>query len=720
MKRFFLLVCILLPLFSASAQKIKQMEFVNQPIQDILFTLAQATGTSIIADRTVTGNASYHFNDTTLDDALKQFLPVCSLYYRRIDGVYYISKVMAKYDKNTELLTLFAGDAEPRIIIEKISKEIRTTILYDTLPRGMLTIQADSLPVDTVLEMVMHRFSGYRVEKLTGYYYIKKQPAEHAASGRRASGTVKKENGLYTMEADSIRLSDALSRLFSLSMNEYSMMKRGDSVLENIHFKNKSFNELLRLLLEQSDGDFTIRGGIYYIFGISRNEILKKMNTVNYVKLRNVPVEMLPALFPSGLASSSVFKIDRENNAVILSGSFEEITPVKDFIAKLDAEYEKKQVLKLNLSFLTAGELIKNLPARLQKLQIIRTGNPYTLILEATKEQTEDFRSFALMIDRQGERRAISLKYIRAGDLLKDLPPSLSKNDIVKSTDPNLVFFKGSSEKLARFLSDLKHIDKPIPQIRYELLVVQYQESKNEDYSFSAGAEILKDGTQTTILGTLGNLLNISLDVVTAFGYQFALDLNAKLGHSQARVMADTTLNGLTGEDISFQNTNTYRYRDMEIDPDTGKAASTGVTREITSGLMIGINGWVSGDEMITMNVKSTVSKRGADVSSNTGNPPPTSEKIINTHVRTTSGKPVVIGGLFQQEKDVTLQKTPLLSSIPLIGQLFTSKVESFENTELVIYIIPSIEYPDRKNISSKEIFKDYYQTFFSGTAPWN
>ena len=42
-----------------------------------------------------------------------------------------------------------------------------------------------------------------------------------------------------------------------------------------------------------------------------------------------------------------------------------------------------------------------------------------------------------------------------------------------------------------------------------------------------------------------------------------------------------------------------------------------GVTREITSGLVLNIDGWVSGDGMITTTVNASVSKRGADVRNN-------------------------------------------------------------------------------------------------------
>ncbi len=714
------LLLLLVTAFLLPAQEIKQMEFINQSIKDILFTLAQTTGTSIITDDTVEGTASYYFSDTNLDTALEHFLDPNDLYFWKKDGIYYVSKVMIGYDADSGLLTLFAKEVEPGLILEKISKAIKSTVLFDALPREKLTVNADGLPVGKVLEIVMHRFSDYKVEDLKDYYYVKRRPAGGQSSVERLVGTVTSANGLFSISADSIRLTDVLFRLFSEAGKEYSLMKRGDSVLENIHFKDKSFDELLRLVLERTDGDFTVRNNIYYIFDISKNEIMKKMDNIEYVKLHNIPVELLPSLFPAGLASSSIFKIDKDNNAVILSGTYEETTPVREFIIKLESEYEEKQVGKLDLSFLTVDELLKLLPVKLQKLQIIRTGSPRRLIIEASKDQIDDFISFAQMIDIHGGGIAVPLKYIRVEDLSKNLPPSISETDIIKSTDPNMVFFKGSKEKLKLFLKDLEYIDKPIPQIRYELLVVQYQESKNKELGITIGNEIMKEGAKTSLLGSLGNLINLNLDIVTTFGYLFAIDLNAKISDSEARIMADTTLNGLTGEDISFQNTNTYRYRDMEIDPDTGEAKSTGVTREITSGLLINISGWVSGDNMITMDVKSTVSKRGADVSSSTGNPPPTSEKVVSTHVRTPSGKPVIISGLLQREKDIILQKTPLLSSIPLLGWLFTNKVETFTNTELVIYIVPYIEYPDRERLTESKLFKKYYQSFFSGKTVWN
>jgi general secretion pathway protein D len=202
--------------------------------------------------------------------------------------------------------------------------------------------------------------------------------------------------------------------------------------------------------------------------------------------------------------------------------------------------------------------------------------------------------------------------------------------------------------------------------------------------------------------------LQLNFDIVSNFGYGFAVDLNYDIGESQARILADTTLTGISGEEIDFQNTNTFRYRDQEIDPETGETASTGVTREIVSGLFLQVNGWASGDGMITMDISTTVSKQGSD-SSGSGNPPGTSERVINTHVRTQSGEPVIIGGLVNQEADTTVNRTPGLSEIPLLGSIFTNQEQSVDDTELMIYIIPHLEYPYYEDTPPSELFTQLY-----------
>ena len=55
------------------------------------------------------------------------------------------------------------------------------------------------------------------------------------------------------------------------------------------------------------------------------------------------------------------------------------------------------------------------------------------------------------------------------------------------------------------------------------------------------------------------------------------------------------------------------------------------------------------------------------------------------------NGQTVVIGGLKKQDVSQQINKVPLLGDLPLLGFLFRSEGESTTNSELVIFITPSL-----------------------------
>ena len=54
-------------------------------------------------------------------------------------------------------------------------------------------------------------------------------------------------------------------------------------------------------------------------------------------------------------------------------------------------------------------------------------------------------------------------------------------------------------------------------------------------------------------------------------------------------------------------------------------------------------------------------------------------------------GGVAVIGGVLEISNNLTVEKVPLLSKIPLIGNLFRNRLERVQNTELLIFISPKI-----------------------------
>ena len=130
------------------------------------------------------------------------------------------------------------------------------------------------------------------------------------------------------------------------------------------------------------------------------------------------------------------------------------------------------------------------------------------------------------------------------------------------------------------------------------------------------------------------------------------------------------------------------------------------------------INGWVSGDDMITITVNATVSKQNSSTAKSSSDDnalPSTSERVVTTQVRTPSGKAIVISGLIKEDTDKTISKAPILGSIPLLGLLFRSEDDTKSKSEIVIYIVPHIAY-DVSDETSTERLGRYYDAFVRGS----
>jgi len=76
------------------------------------------------------------------------------------------------------------------------------------------------------------------------------------------------------------------------------------------------------------------------------------------------------------------------------------------------------------------------------------------------------------------------------------------------------------------------------------------------------------------------------------------------------------------------------------------------------------------------------------------------------------SGQPLVIGGLKEDDKSITINKTPFLGDIPLLGLLFQGRSETVNHTEFTIYIVPILDKPDEHQLSNEARMLMYYHRF--------
>lgn len=662
-------VCAAAVLLSAACTaQDRSFEFVNQNIKDVLFIFSTQLGKPILADSTVEGETSFQFAGTDTEKAFNAFLQANRLFAYEDSGVLYISKISVTRNGDGTL-SLVSYDASAAQIIERIAHATGTTITYETLPSVKNSICADNVTVTEALEILLKPYSDYSVITEDKYIFVRKESAARKSAVADAEtkleiqeemqDTADDESSSQTFTAyiSKAPLKDALERLFSMTEESYTSFVTDMREIEHVQFAGKNFDESLSLIADGGGAKAVKSGGMWFIFQEETQNIQSSIK-----------------------GGSAVWK-----HHTLRYSSFGAVRPV------LEARFPYMKFYEL--------------PDK----------SSFTFAIEEKDEKS--FDDFIALIDRPAASSVIKLKYIKAEDLIAHLPPSVKAEDIVLTGNNSSIFFKGTDENRKILLKELANVDIPQKRIRYDMLIVQFQKTANLNWSLKFEADNLVPGHRTLLTGALANLLNLNFDVVTVFGYLFALKFNTALAENKASVFADTTLHGVSGENIQFRNTSTYRFRDSTIDPETGEPKYTGVTREIVSGLVLDINGWISGDGMITTTVTASVSKQGVDVSATTGNPPPTSEKLITTQVRSRSGEPVILSGLTQNDSTISDEGIPFLKRIPILNRLFSTYLKTDEQSEMVIYLVPHLEKDSDDENEALNLEKVYGKV---GTKIWN
>lgn len=615
--------------FAVAQGAVYSWDFSDCEIKDILFAVSMDAGISIVPDDTVSGKGDLKFAGRDFDLAFEAFLRTNRLFVKRDGKVWTVSRCCVSVENG--LYSLEAYDLLPVQIVEKLAEVMDKVVTFESLPAQRISVCFRGVSEAVLMDCLAKRFGVYSVERdECGYHFVKNNSVHRTES---FSGMVKievLEGGCFSVDVEECRFMAVLDNLIRTAGKEFCLLSDADYKLQRSVFVGSDFEDTLEILCAQCGFDFVLENGIYYIF---------------------------------------------ENKQVrneLVSG--------------------KRSWRKFTLRFTKSQDFLTFIYKRAGKLEIITLPDEYSFLCYASEREAAAIDELICEADIKQSIHIVNLKYLKPVEFLEHLPPSVDRSALFVADDSSHLYFKGTEEAYKNLCEQLEICDRPVVRLSYDLLILQYDETVQNNWASSFGARRLTVGDRNGASAVLGSVMSFNLNVVTSFGLTFAADLQASIEESKTRVYADTTLHGVSGREIHFQNTNTYRYRDNNVDPETGKPVYSGVTREIASGIKLDVLGWVSGDGMITSKVTASVSRQGNDTSASTGNPPPTSEKIVTTEVCGKSGEPVVLSGLVQTAEGEQEKRTPLISKLPLIGNLFKAKDKTSERLQMVIYLVPHIQ----------------------------
>lgn len=329
-------------------------------------------------------------------------------------------------------------------------------------------------------------------------------------------------------------------------------------------------------------------------------------------------------------------------------------------------------------------------------------GTDYTFKIEngiylIGDRKTEGLRSHKL----------VQLQY-RSLDTIQNMIPSEWKKgvEIREFREQNTILLSGSSPLVNEIEALIKQLDKMVPMVLIEVTMLDIRKGKTVKTGINAGvSDSVKTGgtvfpgldytfgakSINSFLSRLGRNSSINLGRVTP---NFYVSLSALETNSNVEIRSVPKLSTLNGHSatLSIGSKRYYSTSTQNVIPSL--TSQTVITQQFTpveANLDIDIKPVVSGDNQVTLNIKVNISDFVGDPPLN--QPPPTSTSKFESIIRARNEDMIVLGGMERTESSESGSGVPVLSRIPILKWLFSSRSKGTSKVVTVVFIKPTIIY---------------------------
>jgi type IV pilus assembly protein PilQ len=290
--------------------------------------------------------------------------------------------------------------------------------------------------------------------------------------------------------------------------------------------------------------------------------------------------------------------------------------------------------------------------------------------------------------------------------ILSIIPDEIKKDlDIKIDKELNSFLVNGPEANINRFESFLKNIDKAVPVILIEVMLVEVNNSVIVETGIEAGISDKPVATKGTVfpavdisLGaeTINKIIsNLGFSNVGSVTPNFYLSLQALEKNGKIKIRSSPKLSTLNGHKafLSIGETTYYvvtnqNYYGSQI-PQTSEVKNY---QPIDADLSVTIMPLVSGNGDITMDIKVIQSRfNGVKIDKNA--PPGMFSREFTSIIRVKDQDLIVLGGLEESVRSDSSSGVPILSRIPILNWLFSSKSHEASNKKLTVLIKPTVLY---------------------------
>jgi general secretion pathway protein D len=432
------------------------------------------------------------------------------------------------------------------------------------------------------------------------------------------------------------------------------------------------------------------------------------------------------------------------SNTIVITDFADNVRRLSGLVAELDRDTDRIEILPL-----------KNSRASVLAAAFTAVDSSNSLVLRGPTETVSRLKEVAILLDEQakptGDTRVIFLQHADAGQMVEmlqsvvDQPrtagagggqpnaapaaaPSASQRAVITRFEgANAIVVRADPAVQQEVESIIRQLDRRAEQVLVQAIVVEISEGAAKNL----GVQLLLGGNgdsdipffATNFSSASPSLLTLSA-ALGAGGLSVSPDLHDQLQEAAADSLlgafggiggfaSDLGSDGLFGliinaikrdgdsNLISTPSILTLNNREAEflvgqnVPVTTGEVLSSNNNNPFRTierqdvGVKLRVKPQINADGSITLVLRQEVSS--VDPFSASFGELVFNKREIETSVLVDNGEIVVLGGLLDQNEQVTNEKVPILGDIPFIGALFSSEQTQKDNTNLMIFIRPVI-----------------------------
>lgn len=308
-----------------------------------------------------------------------------------------------------------------------------------------------------------------------------------------------------------------------------------------------------------------------------------------------------------------------------------------------------------------------------------------------------------------GNVSAYKIQYANAKDVVEAVK-GVVKSGLSFDPITNTVLFSGTTGDETKLKEALKVLDVATKQITLEAKIVAVNADSARDLGIAWQWSELpeKETTSSDSDDKMGGIIRWGVGGYTT---RFQGILSALESKGKANILATPRLITLPGKQASI-------FIGDHIPVVTEKTSSSGSTSATTeyvdAGIKLEYTPIVSNDDYVTSAVHTEVSSATKDAQTQKY---VITSRTADTNIRMRNGETLVIGGLINEEEMKTYQAIPLLSKIPVLGELFKYRNKTKKKTEVMMILTPYITNSGESPAIYDNRIKNYTLTPVPGTA---